>query len=354
MKRILLLLAGLFALQPLTLDAQVYRVDPVPSFSEVRAYEWNEQAGKADYGKRITLPADAEVRLLDTLEGHGGVLVRYEDRKVMMYPADLAWDDELNEEGMPDYITERTRLKGLGHFALHSGVSRWAHSYQPAWMIVIILLVVTAMAWSPSFPASLRAFLLVGGLIAVALIETFWGAVLKGGVGWLSDHDSMGWVRTFLQILGYFLIVAWQVVLVSQARRFICTQAGVEEDRIRLRWAVLLPLPLMLVVLIVLSIVSTDVIATLAAFGVGIAFIVFNLIRFFRVMGPTWGLAFLLLYVALLLSTLVLIPVTIMLGLYVLGVLITVGAVVFFIAWAMGDHVEKIDGKYYKVPNLPM
>ena len=44
MKRILLLLAGLFALQPLTLDAQVYRVDPVPSFSEVRAYEWNEQA----------------------------------------------------------------------------------------------------------------------------------------------------------------------------------------------------------------------------------------------------------------------------------------------------------------------
>lgn len=354
MKRLLLLLAGLFALQPLTLDAQVYRVDPVPSFSEVRAYEWNEQAGKADYGKRITLPADAEVRLLDTLEGHGGVLVRYEDRKVMMYPADLAWDDELNEEGTPDYITERTRLKGLGHFALHSGVSRWAHSYQPAWMIVIILLVVTAMAWSPSFPSSLRAFLLVGGLIAVALIETFWGAVLKGGVGWLSDHDSMGWVRTFLQILGYFLIVAWQVVLVSQARRFICAQAGVEEDRIRLRWAVLLPLPLMLVVLIVLSIVSTDVIATLAAFGVGIAFIVFNLIRFFRVMGPTWGLAFLLLYVALLLSTLVLIPVTIMLGLYVLGVLITVGAVVFFIAWAMGDHVEKIDGKYYKVPNLPM
>ena len=136
----MLLLAGLFALLPLALDAQVYRVDPVPSFSEVRAYEWNEQAGKADYGKRITLPADAEVRLLDTLEGHGGVLVRYEDRKVMMYPADLAWDDELNEEGMPDYITERTRLKGLGHFALHSGVSRWAHSYQPAWMIVIILL----------------------------------------------------------------------------------------------------------------------------------------------------------------------------------------------------------------------
>ena len=116
----------------------------------------------------------------------------------------------------------------------------------------------------------------------------------------------------------------------------------------------LLPLPLMLVVLIVLSIVSTDVIATIAALGVGIAFIIFNLIRFFRVMGPTWGLAFLLLYVALLLSTLVLIPVTIMLGLYVLGVLITVGAVVFFIAWAMGDHVEKIDGKYYKVPNLPM
>lgn len=354
MKRLLLLLAGLFALLPLALDAQVYRVAPVPAFSEVRAYEWNEQAGKVDYGKRVTVPIDAEVRLIDTLDGKSFVLVSYEDRKISMYPTDLAWDDALNEEGTPDYITERTRLKGLGHFALHSGVSRWAHSYQPAWMIVIILLVVTAMAWSPSFPASLRAFLLVGGLIAVALIETFWGVVLKGNVDWLSDHDSMGWVRTFLQILGYFLIVVWQVVLVSQARRFICTQAGVEEDRIRLRWAVLLPLPLMLVVLIVLSIVSTDVIATLAAFGVGIAFIVFNLIRFFRVMGPTWGLAFLLLYVALLLSTLVLIPVTIMLGLYVLGVLITVGAVVFFIAWAMGDHVEKIDGKYYKVPNLPM
>ena len=58
MKRIVLLLAGLFALQPLTLDAQVYRVDPVPSFSEVRAYEWNEhplvkekigQLAKAEY-----------------------------------------------------------------------------------------------------------------------------------------------------------------------------------------------------------------------------------------------------------------------------------------------------------------
>ena len=174
MKRLLLLLAGLFALLPLALDAQVYRVAPVPAFSEVRAYGWDEQAGNVDYGKRVTVPIDAEVRLIDTLDGKSFVLVSYEDRKISMYPTDLAWDDALNEEGTPDYITEETRLRGLGHFALHSGVSRWAHSYQPAWMIVIILLVVTAMAWSSSFPASLRAFLLVGGLIAVALIET-WG-----------------------------------------------------------------------------------------------------------------------------------------------------------------------------------
>ena len=71
----LLLLAGLFALLPLALDAQVYRVAPVPAVSEVRAYEWNEQAGKVDYGKRVTVPIDAEVRRIDTLDGKSFVLV---------------------------------------------------------------------------------------------------------------------------------------------------------------------------------------------------------------------------------------------------------------------------------------
>lgn len=357
MKRFLLFLAGVFALLPCLSEAQVYRVEHLPAFVSARGYHWNAAKREADYSKPVELPNGAEVRLIDTLNRYDAVVV-FEGKKVRMAGRDLVWAADRNKEGARDKLDGLHTLAGVGHYPLHSDIGRRLYSYDAAWLLFLLLALITIVAWLRLVPAVVRIFFLTTGLILVSLVETGWGLLLANDVDWLSDYKDLGMLRTFCQVFGFFALVGWQVLLVKQTQRLICDKADADPEDVRLRWAVLTPIPVFAVAIIVIAFAARGADAgDWAVYGVVAAVAaleLFFIVRYYIRLGALWGTAYLLLYLAILVSTVVLVPLTFMLGLFVVGVLVAVVAVFAAIMWLLGDHVEKIGGDYYKVPNFPL
>lgn len=343
-----LLLLVLLAL-PALAAAQTYRAERLPDRFPIYGDKWNAAEKKAS-DESVTIPNGAEVRLIDTLESKQA-LVEYEGEKLVV-PRLYLYAVDKNQ---PDPIGVQKRSQSP--FAYHSALSRTLYGYGIAWFIAVLLAACTLLSWLDVLPASMRIFVLCGALIAVSLSELLWGIALQDDVKWLIQYEKLGWFTTLLNILGYFGLIVWQVWMIKRTQSLICDEANVDPDEVKLRWAVLLPVPLLLVGLIAAALLKSRTGISEEAAAIGLLLLIlalegYYIRRYYTRLGATLGTAYLLLFLAILFSTIVLIPVTVMLGVFILCVLLFIGAIVMFGAWIFGSHVEKIDGKYYKVDNF--
>lgn len=356
-KFLLLLIAAMLSSLPAA--AQVYRVEHLPEFAPARGNVWNKAQGKPDLTQEIELPNGAEVTLLDTL-GRNEALVVYDGKKIVMAQRDLVWASELNAADAVDKIACNPRLYGLGRFPLHSAVGRILYSYDAAWLIAAVLLFITLVSLMRFIPINSRIYLLTGGVVTVLLTAMFWGLLLGFNATWLLDFDSFGFLRVLGHAVGYLALLFWLAVMIKTIQVGICSRVGVEPSAVKLRWVLLAPFPVFYVAMWLAfrvipregALLWTGIAAAVVVIGILAAQIWF-LVRCYRCLGRKWGLIYGMLYLVMLASTIVLVPLTLGIGSFVLAVII-IGAIgLFVISWVFGSHVEKIDGRYYKVPNLP-
>lgn len=345
LKNLLLpLLLGL----PLLAAAQTYRVERLPEKFTPSGYVWNA-AEKSASNERIEIPNGSEVRLIDTL-AEEKALVEFEGKKVVLWRLYL----DAVDKSQPDPIG--VQKKSYSPIAYHSAMSRSLYGYGIVWFIAVLLAICTLLSWVDALPASLRIFILCGSLIVVSLSELLWGIVLRNDVNWLIAYEKLGWMTTLLNILGYFGLIAWQIWMIKRTQGIICDEAEVDPDEVRLRWAVLLPVPVLFVGILAAALLKSRTGISEEAAAIGLLLLVlalefYYICRYYARLGATLGTAYLLLFLAILVSTVVLIPVTVMLGVFVICVLLAIGALIVCGSWLFGSHIEKIDGKYYKVDN---
>lgn len=336
--------------------AQVYRVEHLPAFAPARRYAWDAARQKSDISEQIAVPNGTEVTLVDTLGGYYA-LVAYDGRTILISRRDLLWAAEANGAGAEDVIGDRFRLPGVGRIPLHSAVGRWLMGYGAAWVVALVLAFVTCFVWIRPIPAEIRIFVLAGGLIAVFALEAAWSLLQGHYVRWLCDFDSLGWARTIGQTVGYFVLLAWQLLLVRLLKESICARAGVAPRDVRLRWVVALPVLELFAAAFLAGKAFPDKGAAQTVMWISglciLAVEVWLAVRYYRRLGRRWGVLYLSLCAVLLLCIYALVPLSIEAGVVLLAAVVFCLIVWGVLSFVFGSHIEKHGGRYYKVPNLP-
>ncbi len=338
-RRFLLLLIVAAALS-LPAAAQVYRVEHLPEFTPACGTVWDEAHGKPDPTQEVEVPNGAAVTLLDTL-GRYDALVVYNGKKIGLSQRDLVWAPELNAADAVDRLGYRPRLSGLGHFPLHSALGRFLYSYNIAWSIAAMLLFITLMVWLPVISENMRIYLLTAGMILVLLTETVWGVLTGIDLTWFVDDGSGGFLRTVIHIAGYFALLCWQAALIKRIQTLICSQANIGPATVKLRWAVLIPVPVFFAASLLIARYlprdgwSADTVSSLVVASL-LGFVIWSMVRYYRILGRKRGVLYLALYAALLLSSVVLVPLTV--GLGAVALVIIVGG--FFLLWFFSNMLR--------------
>lgn len=344
------LLAWLAALWvPAAVSAQVYRVEHLPSFAPAHGHVWSKDQGTPDLTQQVAVPNGAEVTLLDTL-GSYQALVLYDGKKICMSQRDLLWVPEFNAADAVDRIAYKPRLHGLGRFPLHSSVGRFLYSYDAAWWIVAILLAVALLQPMRFISGKARILVLTGGFVAVLLLETAWGLLLGFHAGWLCDIESLGMGRVLCQLAGYFILLYGQVVLLKAAQALICHRTQVEPRKVMLRWAVLLPLPVFFAAAwLAERYLVRDWMQVAALILVAAVILILEIrcmVCYYRRLGRSWGVVYLVLFGTLLASTVVLLPLTAGLGLMGLAIVLFCALILWLLS-LMGSGYPVVINIYY-------
>lgn len=351
LRGILSLLAWVAALWvPAAVSAQVYRVEHLPSFAPAHGHVWNKDQGTPDLTQQVAVPNGAEVTLLDTL-GSYQALVLCDGKKICMSQRDLIWAPDLNSPDAVDGIAYNPRLHGLGRFPLHSSIGRFLYSYDAAWWIVAILLAVALLQPMRFIPGKARILVLTGGLVAVLLLETAWGLLLGFHAGWLCDVESLGMWRVLCQLAGYFILLYGQVVLLKTAQALICHCTQVEPRKVMLRWAVLFPLPVFFAAAwFAERFLVRDWMQVTALILVAAVILILEIrcmVGYYRRLGRTWGAVYLVLFCALQMSMVVLLPLTVGLGLIGLAIVLFCVLILWLLSLMRSGYPVVINNYYY-------
>ena len=301
---------------------------------------WDEAHGKPDPTQEVEVPNGAGVTLLDTL-GRYDALVVYDGKKIGLSQRDLVWAPELNAADAVDRLVYRPRLSGLGRFPLHSALGRFLYSYDIAWSIAAMLLFITLMVWLPVISENMRIYLLTAGMILVLLTETVWGVLTGVDLTWFVDDGSGGFLRSVMHVAGYFALLFWQVAMIKRIQTLLCSQANIEPAAVRLRWAVLIPVPAFFAASLLIARClpgggwSGNTVTCLLIASI-LGFVIWNMVRYYRILGRKRGVLYLALYAAMLLSSAVLVPLAV--GLGAVALVIIVGGI--FLLWFFSNMLR--------------
>ncbi len=337
-------MTALLFVVPVALTAQNYRVEHLPKGGDLDVYNPNPD----DYNSADVKISDGDtVRLIDTLDSRYAI-VEFEGHKVRMKIRDLVWDEELNEEGAVDRLPVVT-TGGKIDVPLHSALGRWACGYGVAWVIAAILAVLALVSYGfVPLEDRVRVIIMCVGSIAVALIEAFWGAL--GQVDWLIDTDEIGFFASLLNVVGFFALVGLQFWLLIQTREFICEVANVDPDEVPLLRPILLPIPVFAVGLFLVAWLfsGNGTLQTIGFAALFLGIIVMEVLyfrRYFVKLGKQWGSLFALLFIAMLMSTFVIIPIAFQMIVFVLCVAAVAVGLFFFASFIVEDSKRQEEAR---------
>ncbi len=339
MKRLLHMLVAVL-LFGATAGAQNYRVEHLPEGSDIDIYtaeadSYNSVDLKIKNGDTVRLVKQSDERY---------AVVEFRGQKVRMKITDLVWEEDWNEEGVENLLPEKT-TGGKIDVPLHSALGRWASGYGVAWIVAVALGLLSLVSFGIiKFDDRMKVIIMCVGSIIVALIEALWGAI--GRVDWLIDTHEIGFFMSLVNVAGFFALVAWQFWLLIQTKEFICDVTNVDSDEIPLLRPILLPLPVFVVGLFLVAWLfsGNGTLQTIgfAALLIGIFVMeALYLRRYFVKLGTQWGSLLTLLFIAMLISSFVLIPIAFQMIVFVLCVVAIAAGLFFFASFVVADNKRK-------------
>lgn len=271
---LLLLLAALLGLTPLSASAQRFEIDPLFSDSVKVVRVVRADSGWTEYQpySAVMLP---DGYAFDLVEMDGGRLVFDMDGAYFrVQPGSVVF----SRDNAPDAVNPLSK-KNIRH---HSALAHLFASAAPYLLIVLLVVVGTLLGLLGQRSSALRTLALKAMplcLAAASLLEVAAFLVLGSDMAWWCDDDLWGFWGALWRAIPFAVVVLMQYYSIRLYSKLLFdghTSGEGEEPRISLRpvaWAIGLLLPLIFVIMLLFNAIGfigtvPDIIATVIPLGI--------------------------------------------------------------------------------------